>query len=447
MEEQLKQLMETMKAQGATLEQIKGVMGRIDEMTEKANGNSEALAKVNSDIEKLTNDIADTNNKIAALSESASKHKGIHLPGGEAEAHKFSITRLIGAIVTKSWDNAQFEEHVIKQAAKHNSEAYERVLKSGQKVLSSASGAAGAYLIPEEFLGSEFIPQLYAMTVCKKSGARELPFTGSPVKIPRQDSSATASFVAPGTEQSATDLTFGQVSMEPHLCSAIVRMTDRLIGLGDPSVDTLVEDDIKQQIALAIDSANLRGSGTGENPLGLNGTSGVTEIELDTNGKVATFKDMGRLVANVELNNALVDNGSFAFVTNPLVKWGLKQERIAQYSGQTDGEYVVPPIISDKMLAEMLGYPINCTTQIPRTLQKGTSGNTLTETYFGDWRQMVMARWGGMSLLASQLASSAAASAFTTFETWIRAGIEVDVGILRPTAFAFWNDAETDGLL
>ena len=68
-----------------------------------------------------------------------------------------------------------------------------------------------------------------------------------------------------------------------------------------------------------------------------------------------------------------------AIITSHKAKKWLKKQRIAQYSSDPGGQFVIFPM-SDANLNDALGYPLHCSQQIPTNLSKGATSGTLTAT-------------------------------------------------------------------
>jgi len=185
--------------------------------------------------------------------------------------------------------------------------------------------------------------------------------------------------------------------------------------------------------------AALRGTGATNLPLGIANTSGINTVALGDNGSYLSSLDLFfDMVAKLEENNAL--RGNLAFVCHPKVKSALRKLKVAQFSGDTGGQYQLPPLVTallatDGALQEAVGYPLLGTTQIPINLVKGTS-NDCTEIYFGNWQDLLIGQWGGLSILASPHAGDA----FAKDQTWVRITMSVDVAVRHPESFCLCND-------
>jgi HK97 family phage major capsid protein len=260
--------------------------------------------------------------------------------------------------------------------------------------------------------------------------------TGSPVRIPKQTAAGTVYWVGENSTITASAATFGEVQMTPKIMVMRTQFSNLMNILSNPAIEGLIRNDFARTAALELDRVALRGLGASNEPLGVNGVTDLNTYALGTHGGDLTRQDALKIVGKVEDDNAL--EGKLAFITNPKVKRVLKNERIAQYSGQTTGAYTIYPL-DDKQLNEMLGYPMFTTTQLPATLTKGSSSDC-AEVFFGNWENLLLGMWGNMEILATNIGGNA----WTQAATEVRLVQNVDVQVRHGESFALCNDARTN---
>jgi len=345
-------------------------------------------------------------------------HKGkISLPGLEDEKQKFSLFKAIKAIIANDWTGAEFEREVFMNT----------------KDLNTGTGSQGGYLVPAEAI-TDMIEMLRANSVVMAAGATVMDnLSGSPVEIPKQTGGATGYWVAENAAITASDPTFGQIQLTPKQAAALIVLSNRLLRLSNPSVEDMIRKDLAQTIALLIDYAALRGTG-GNQPTGVSQVSGINTIAIGANGGDFTFDHYADMEYELEADNAL--RGSLAFITHPKIVSKLKKQKVAQFSGDTGGDYVVVPM-ADNKIEEITGYKWLTTTQLPTNLTKGTSTDC-TEVYFGNWQELIIGQWGGLEIKASEDA------AFANNQLWIRVIQEVDIAVRHPESFCLCSDARTN---
>ena len=349
------------------------------------------------------------------------KSSGVSLPGVNEGKQQFSFLKAIRAIRWSDWKDAGFEKEVFDETRK--------------RAMSQTTDSAGGYLVPTQHI-AELIEMLYDRAVCIALGATVLDnLTGSPVEIPKQTGGATAYW--PGENAAITDsnLTLDQLSLSPKAVGCLVKLSNRLIQLSNPSAEVMVRRDIATALALAIDLKALRGDGTSNTPTGIANTSGINTVAIGTSGGVFDFDIAMRMIDELDVDNAL--KGKLGFAFHAKVKGKMKRERVPQFSGDGKGAYVMMPM-TDAVLKEKLGYAFETSNQIPTNLSKG-SGTSLSEVYFGNWEELLIGSWGAMQIMASQETSDA----FEKNQTWVRILQDVDIGVRHAQSFCLCSDANS----
>jgi len=308
-----------------------------------------------------------------------------------------------------------------------------------EKDLSQSTDSAGGFTIPAQALPGFLEALRSAAVVWPQAGITVFDnVKGSPLTLPKQIGNTSVQWVGENVAPTPTDVTFGQVTMTPKKAAGLVKISNRLIRMGSIA-EQVVRQNLSYSLALEIDRVLLRGSGAAGEPRGIANTAGIINVEVDVNGGPFTFEVAADMQVAVDETDAVARNQSY--VGHPRAFHSMKTERIAQFTGQTAGAYVVLPM-SNAQISELLGFKFLQTTQIPKNLTKG-SGTALTEVYFGNWADLYFALWQDITLKASDTTGDASGSAFTQDQLWIMGQIECDVAIVRPTSFALVNDATT----
>jgi HK97 family phage major capsid protein len=365
--------------------------------------------------------LTDLTTRLAEVEKVKTPRKVV-LAGLELEKDQFSFVRAINGIRSGNWDNAGFEFEVFDQTRK--------------KAQSMGTGTEGGYLVPANYV-AELIELLRAELIIDKLGATILNnLTGSPVKFPKQTGGGTGYWTGENTAITDSSITVGELNLTPKRATALVILSNSVIKHSQPAIEAMVRRDIAQTLALLIDLGALRGSGTSNQPTGIVNTASILTYAIGTNGGDFDYDHFENMVYQMELNNSL--RGNVGMATHPKIVSKLKKIRIAQYSGQTAGEYVMLPM-TDKKLAELLDYQFAKTTQLPINLTKGSSTDC-AEVILGNWQELLVCDWGGLELLASKETSDA----FAKDQTYIRAIQEVDCGLRHPESFVVCSDARTN---
>jgi len=377
------------------------------------------LMKFDDGVQEAIRTVSGLEARIAEMEKLATPRR-VHLAGLEDEKENFSFFKAIWAIKTQNWDNAGFEKEVFENTRK--------------RAMAMGTGSAGGYIVPTIYI-ADLIELLQADAIVAALGATFLPnLQGSPVQIPRQSAGSTGYWVGENAAITGSDLTLEQLSLTPKKVAALVKLSNSLIKLSNPAAEQLVRRDIASTIALQIDLKALRGTGSASQPTGIASTSNINTLEVsDPDGGTLDWDDLLDMEYKLAEDNAL--KGRLGYAIHPSLRRKLLKQKVAQFSGDTGGSYIVAPL-TESLFQTWLGYPYKMTTQIPITLTKG-SGTNLTEVYFGNWAELIIGQWGGMEIALSTETSDA----FEKDQTWVRVLQEVDIAVRHPESFCLVNDA------
>jgi len=399
------------------------VLKKIEEMKEEqkelfAKSQAEMTAK----IQTLVDSDVDFANRIKAMEDlAAPRRKYFSLPGVNEEGKEFSFLRAINGIATKDWSNAGFEKEVFDNMSK-------------KTVMGTTLDPTGGFIVPTEYT-AQLIEMFMANLVLNKLGASVMTgLTAGSIKMPKQLTGSTAYWVAENSAITESNQTFGQIEMTPKKIAALVKLSNELLARSNPGAEAIIRRDIVNSLTLATDIAGLRGTGLSGQPRGILNTPDINTVAIGTAGGTLTFDHLLNMQYELQVDNAY--QGNLGYVFHPAIRRKLLQSKVAQYSGDTAGEYIIQPMVSDAQLQSWIGHPYQMTTQIPINLTKST-GSDLTEVYFGNWQEMLIGQWAGMSIMASQETSDA----FEKMQTWVRIAQEVDIQVRHPESFCVITDA------
>lgn len=383
-----------------TLDQLVGTLGEIKEGTD-ANSTqmTDMLGRLDDVEAKLKNG-----------------DRGVSLPGLEDQVKEFSFQRAILGAATGDWSQAGFEKEVFDETKK--------------RTLIQGSDPAGGYLVPNQIL-ADFIDLLRSKTVVKEMGATVMSgLIGSPVEIMRQTSGSTAYWVAENTDITASEQTFGELTMAPKQLSAMTKMSNRLLRMSNPSVEGLVRNDLAKVLARALDLSALRGTGSASEPLGIANTAGINTHELATNGQTPTVDDLYDTLLLLEEDDVELDGAGWVFTPRTWNSLRKLKDGQSNYLLQNNTQgWITDTPATNAVMGTLLGMPFRTTTQIPNNLTVGTS-DVCSEMYFGNWSEVMVGEWFGLQFAASQETSDA----FSKNSTWVRLIQEVDVAVRQPLA-------------
>jgi len=321
-----------------------------------------------------------------------------------------SFRKLFLGITSGDWSESGYELEVVQEG----------------RAMGTGTDSLGGYIVPSQYLAGEFIDILRANQVTMAAGARELNgLTSAPIEIGKKTGSVTTYWTAENAAITASDMALGNLTLNPHGLKALAKVSNRLMRMSDPSIEAMLREDIAQGLAEALDLASMKGSGSSGEPLGISNTVGINTKSMNATVTIALLEDM---VYELEVDNAL--KGKLAWVMHPR-DWSTTRALLA--AQQTA---VLDPYGKDGVSGMLWGYPVYTSTQLSITNGGGTDEGDI---FFGDWSQLLIAKRGAIEFMASQHADTA----FAADQTWIRAVMDVDIGVRQPKSFCYCVDART----
>jgi HK97 family phage major capsid protein len=273
--------------------------------------------------------------------------------GGDPAA---SFGRYLRGIATGNWDGATEE-----------------------RALAEGTSTAGGALVPV-FLAANIIDLARNKTQVLNAGALTIPMASQTLRMARLTGENAPAWRSENAQMTEEDLTFDSVTFNSQSMDRLVTISWELMQDSDPAASTVIAHSFAKQIAIALDYAALRGTGTAPEPLGVLNTSGVTQTTHGANGTALTNYDW-------LLNAAgLIRDANFepnAHIVAPRTATDLALLK------NTLGDYLHPP-------ASLL--PILPTNQVPTNLTVGTS-DTASEIYTGAWDNLAIGMRTTMELV------------------------------------------------
>ena len=381
-----------------------------DDLTEKFIKDNKSVSEVNGEILDLISKRSESSNTPIRSTDMNPSSNEVGLEAKEVQ--RFSFLRAITALANPTDRNAQeaaaFEREVSEEAAKRYDKPASgilvpnEVLQGYTRDLNVGTATAGGNLVETELLAGSFIDILRNRMAVMQAGVTTLNGLSGNVSIPRQTSASTAYWVGEGSDVTESQQAFDQVNLTPKTIGATTDYTRKLLLQTSISVETMVRNDIAKQIALALDTAAIYGSGSSNQPTGITNTTG---IGTSTVTGVGTFPELIAMETDVAVANA--DQGALKYIVNATARGGLKS--VKKDAGS--GEFVFAN-------NEINGYPVIVSNQL-----------TNNDCLFGDFSQLIAAFWSGLDLTVDPYAMSKSGS------IRIVALQDVDFGVKQPTAF------------
>jgi len=320
---------------------------------------------------------------------------------------RFSIRRLIAAKAGL----------ITPKEAKFELEVDEAVARRSGKGMGGADGRSAIAHIPFEVMhgverrdldvtteGADIvqvehggvIELLRNRMVTRAAGVRVMTGLRGDLLLPKHSAATTnTAWVTEGTAPTEGVPTFGQVKFSPSQLACYLDVTRQTLLQSSFDVEQFLRDDLASNLAIEIDRTVLHGSGSGSEPTGIFGTSGIGDVAGGANGAAPTWAHIVELETDVAVANA--DQGALAYISNAKVRGKLKNtERIA-----STGLFVWqdPANLAPATPATPLnGYRAFTTNQVKSDLVKGTV-STCSAIFFGNWEEGIVAIWSDLDIL------------------------------------------------
>lgn len=369
------------------------------------------------------------------------------------ERSSYSITAGIRAMLTGDWSSREaglvreLSREVEKSGIAKTTERSFFVPFSalgGQRATYVTSGATtGGNLVATDLLADEFIEFLRNNALMLQLGVRTMPGLVGNVAIPRRSGVASTYYLSTQTTAiTQSESTFDQVTMSPKNLAALSKYSRQTLLQGTPGIEQLVRRDLTDGINLAIDLGILNGSGSSGQPTGIMQTSGIGSVAMGTNGGAITVEKVVDLESAVMQANGVINASNVAYLTNYKVSAALKKLRAG---GSTTGDG--PFLVNDQLNAigrgptpaNLNGYPLALTNQVPSNLTKGSSSGVCSALVMGDFSQAMVGFWGnGLEITVGEESDD-----FAKALTSVRGIVTYDVAVRDPKSFAAILDITT----
>ena len=149
----------------------------------------------------------------------------------------------------------------------------ERLYGSGSpqfRALQQTSFTAGGALIPENFVGSEFIEALRAESAFRRAGPRMVTLVNGSFTTPRLTGSTSVSYLgAEGDNLATSEPTFGQLKLTEKKVGVIVPFSNDLRRNASLDALRVVNEDLIRTVAIDEDTQCFNGSGLVGLPKGI----------------------------------------------------------------------------------------------------------------------------------------------------------------------------------
>ena len=307
----------------------------------------------------------------------------------EKEQRNFSIVKAVQASATGDWSKAGLEREVSNAIAARvgdsNGGFYlpTDMAWGSKRDLTVGTNNQGGFLVGTDHMAASFIDALRANMVTMQAGGRMMTNLQGNVAIPKLATGTTnIGFVAEGAAPTEGQPVFAQVALSGKAIAGYVQITRNLLVQSDPSVEAMIQDDITQGIAVALDAAALAGTGSSNQPTGILATTGIGSVSFSSSG-APTFAEIVGVETAIVTDNAQADG--MVMVTTPAMAGALKT---TIKGGSGSGRFITED-------GQANGYPV-----------LATSSMTANTVLLGDFSQLIVAQFGAIEVITDRDATS-----------------------------------------
>ena len=238
------------------------------------------------------------------------------------ERSQYSILKAVQAQMSGNWDNAGLERSVSDAIGKDTTGFYIPMNAPwGQRDLTAGTNNQGGFLVPTDHRAGDFVEALRANMVVGQAGATYLTGLTGNVAIPKIATGTAVGWVAEGGSVTEGQPVFASISLTPKNLVGYVEITRNLMLQSSPAVETVVQQDITNALAVGMDAAALAGSGSSNQPTGILSTSGIGSVSFGSSGS-PTFAEIVAIETEIVQDNAGATG--MVYVTTPALNGYLK---------------------------------------------------------------------------------------------------------------------------
>ena len=259
-----------------------------------------------------------------------------------------------------------------------------------ERVLNATTDTQGEHTIDDELLADGFIDILLefhaAIALCTK-----LPDLQGNITFPRQDARAVGGWTTEQAAAAEQNPTFDTVTLSPKHLRAWTEVTTQLLHQSSIPVEQFIRRDLARALAKELDRAILFGTGSSNQPTGVNAITGLSSVEWPADsGGVSQFNYDDLCAVEELLGNDDALMGMLAWIVSPNIR------RLARSTAEL-GANTSNPIWR---MGRMLDYEAYVTTQV---ITYDNAGLITDETtgFFANWQEMMVGMWGGIDIMAN----------------------------------------------
>lgn len=262
----------------------------------------------------------------------------------------------------------------------------------------SADGPRGAWVLNRE-IAADILEPLTAQLVLFEAGATRMPMDGiDSLTIRKQVGVPGAYWAAENTEIDGEDAEWAVASLMLKELRAPTSWPNRWLRNLAAGAEQMMRDQMIKAMKLKIEYSALFGSGavpadgtsTGQEPLGVRNTPGVTVTNL---GRTPEINDLNVAQGVLEDNN-IEESGTWGWISHP------RTFRTFEYMRDENGLPILRNSWAEGVrIRSLVDFPYQKTTGVPKNLGVGANESVL---FLGDWQELVVGMGMDVELVVSE---------------------------------------------
>lgn len=274
----------------------------------------------------------------------------------------------------------------------------------------STAGDQGGVYVPTEI--NSFIAALWDRSFLNELGATRFTGLSGNQSFPVQSSKATAQELTEVEEMSDDEILWSQLPMAPNRRGTSIPVSRLLMIQGNIDTQSFVTDNLRMALGYKLEADAMVK------------LLALTPVALGTNGLALDWASV--VAMETAIANANADMGSLGYLINSKTRGALKTTK--KDSGS--GIYLMPETGNT-----LNGYTAAVSNHVPSNLTKGTSSSVCSAGFFGNWKDLYVALWGGLVFDVERVPKKDL-SEITVNAFW-------DVEVARSASFTSYKDILT----
>lgn len=268
--------------------------------------------------------------------------------------------------------------------------------KGTSKALNPYAGATGGYLL-NNTLSPTILDPLRPQVIAFKLGVTQEDLDGTGSSTTAKMTNAPTAF-RPGINTAITDSTptYQAITLFPKPIAAMTIIPRQQLLAGLPSTEEQIRNQLIKSIRLQIDKEIFIGTGNVVSPdtgAGIRGilqvAAAANQVTLATDGRQLQFSDL--IAAQTQLDNQNVEEDeTMGYALHPTMRGTLRSMT------DTTGQPLFRQNYSAAAFADVVGAPLQVSTQIPKNITTGANTDT-SYMFYGRWSS---ARYGMLNEIA-----------------------------------------------